>query len=59
MKRIGILLFFCFSLFAARAQETALTPAQIETLFLERNLVLIAERMNVSIADAEIGRAHV
>lgn len=59
MKRIGILLFFCFSLFAARAQETALTPAQIETLFLERNLVLIAERMNVSIADAAVAEAKV
>lgn len=37
--------------------DISLTPRQIESVFLERNLGLIAEKMNVSVADAEIIQA--
>lgn len=43
----------------ATAQEVRLTAGQIEAMFIEQNLELIAERMNVSIADAAIAQAKV
>lgn len=41
------------------AQQITLSPHQIETMFLDQNLELIAQRMNVSIADAAIAEAKV
>jgi len=43
----------------AVAQEKNFTPDQLETMFLKQNLELIAEKMNVSIADAAIAEAKV
>jgi len=59
MIRYGLMLVYCFSLFIAAAQEKSFTPDQLETMFLKQNLELIAERMNVSIADAAIAEAKV
>lgn len=38
-------------------QNLKLTPTEIESIFLKQNLTLIAEQMNISIADAEIAQA--
>ncbi|MDR1707784.1 MAG: TolC family protein [Prevotella sp.] len=56
------LLFLIFTLLYSNAssqgKETLkLTPNQIESIFLEQNLQLIAEKMNISLADAEITQA--
>jgi len=59
MLRYGLLLVCCFSLVIAAAQEKSFTPDKLETMFLKQNLELIAERMNVSIADAAIAEAKV
>jgi cobalt-zinc-cadmium efflux system outer membrane protein len=59
MKRYGLILILCSSLFAVAAQKKTFTPAQLEAMFLKQNLELIAERMNVSIADAAIAEAKV
>jgi len=59
MLRYGLLLVCWFSLVIAAAQEKSFTPDQLETMFLKQNLELIAERMNVSIADAAIAEAKV
>lgn len=37
--------------------DISLTPKQIESIFLKQNLELVAEKMNVSVADAEIIQA--
>lgn len=57
-------LFFCaltLSVFRIYGQvgntDISLTPAQIESLFLDQNLELIAGKMNVSVCDAEIIQA--
>ncbi|MCL2728030.1 MAG: TolC family protein [Bacteroidales bacterium] len=49
----------CFLPFAAAAQEHRFTPVQLEAIFLKQNLELIAEQMNISIADAAIAEAKV
>ena len=59
MIRFGLLLVCWFSLCVAVAQEKNFTPDQLETMFLKQNLELIAEKMNVSIADAAIAEAKV
>jgi len=59
MLKYGLLLACWFSLVTAAAQEKSFTPDQLETMFLKQNLELIAERMNVSIADAAIAEAKV
>jgi len=59
MIRYGLITLFCFWFIAATAQELTLTPSQIEAMFLKQNLELIAEQMNVSIADAAIAEAKV
>jgi len=59
MLRYDLLLVCWFSLVIAAAQEKSFTPDQLETMFLKQNLELIAERMNVSIADAAIAEAKV
>ena len=38
-------------------EKLELTPAQIEKIFIQQNLNLIAEKMNIDIADAEIAQA--
>lgn len=55
-------LFFFISLFSllqlsAQSQILRLTPEQVEALFLKQNLELIAEKLNISLADAEIAQA--
>ena len=59
MIRHGLLLCCLFSFATVTAQEKSFTPDQLETMFLNQNLELIAERMNVSIADAAIAEAKV
>ena len=59
MIKYPSILIFCFSLFTVAAQKKTFTPAQLEAMFLKQNLELIAERMNVSIADAAIAEAKV
>ena len=59
MLRYGLWLVCWFSFVTATAQEKSFTPDQLETMFLKQNLELIAERMNVSIADAAIAEAKV
>ena len=59
MIRFGLITFFCFCLVTATAEEISLTPSQIEAMFLKQNLELIAEQMNISIADAAVAEAKV
>lgn len=55
---IGIaLITLSISTSAQEAKRLKYTPTQIEQLFIEQNLQLIAEKMNVSISDAEISQA--
>lgn len=42
---------------SAQSQILRLTPEQVEALFLKQNLELIAEKLNISLADAEIAQA--
>lgn len=55
------LLFFCTIIqltISAQPQQTlTFTAEQVEALFLQQNLELIAEKMNVDIADANIAQA--
>lgn len=48
--------FIC-NMYAQEMQILRYTPTQIESLFIENNLQLIAQEMNISIADAEIIQA--
>lgn len=60
MKKYLLLLSFTFLFLNASSQENktlTLTPDQLEALFLKQNLQLIAEKMNISLADAEIAQA--
>lgn len=63
MKKILFLYLFLFSSYAIlKAQDNSqnklsLSPQQIEAIFLENNLELIAEKMNIDLADAEIIQA--
>lgn len=41
----------------ASAETIKLTSEEIEAIFLKQNLLLLAEQMNISIADAEIAQA--
>lgn len=50
-------IFLCLSVFGQDENTYRLTPAEIEGIFLKQNLQLIAERMNISLADAEIVQA--
>ena len=47
----------CFGAFAQDENTYRFTSAEIEAIFLQQNLQLIAERMNISLADAEIVQA--
>lgn len=60
MKKYLVIPLFTFFILNAFGQEQSrlkLTLQQVEALFLEQNLQLIAEKMNISIADAEIAQA--
>ena len=60
MKKYLLFLTSIFILTTASGQEQKtlkLTPEEIESIFLKENLELIAEKMNVSIADAGIVQA--
>jgi cobalt-zinc-cadmium efflux system outer membrane protein len=59
MKKYVPTMLSCLSIIALDAQESVLTVQQIETMFLEQNLELIAGQMNISIADAAIAEARV
>lgn len=48
---------FLFNLLAQEQQVLRLSSEQIETLFLKQNLQLVAEQLNISIADANIAQA--
>lgn len=55
-------LFFLFSvlslsIFGQEIQTVRLSGEQVEAIFLQQNLELIAERMNIDIADADIVQA--
>ena len=61
MKRHLILFVFLttyYTAFAHREHTLCLNLQQIETLFLENNLDLLAERMNIDLAEAEIIQAR-
>lgn len=61
MKRHLILFVFLttyYTAFAHREHTLCLNSQQIETLFLENNLDLLAERMNIDLAEAEIIQAR-
>ncbi len=46
-------------LFSQNENYIFLTPLQVEELFLKNNLLLIAEKMNIDIADAAIAQAKI
>lgn len=53
-----LLIYLLFSSISVQGQEKLnLTPQQMEKIFVEQNLNVIAERMNIDIADAEIAQA--
>lgn len=55
-----LLLLLCILPFASYAQQSQtieMTPQEIEAVFLKENLELIAEKMNIDIADADIIQA--
>ena len=49
--------FTLINLFAQQGQILRLTPEQVEAMFIKQNLELIAEKLNISLADAEIAQA--
>lgn len=60
MKNYLLLLLCIFGLTTIKAQEPQtlkLSPEQVEALFLKQNLQLIAEHMNIDLADAAIIQA--
>lgn len=60
MKRLLLLLIptlFFLTVSGQNREILRLTPVQIEALFLEQNLQLVAEKMNIDIVDAEIVQA--
>jgi cobalt-zinc-cadmium efflux system outer membrane protein len=59
MTKNGLLAIFCLCFATATAQEIKLTSGEIEAIFLRQNLELIAEQMNIPIADAAIAEARV
>jgi cobalt-zinc-cadmium efflux system outer membrane protein len=59
MVKNGLLTIFCFWITTAIAQEIKLTSGEVEAIFLRQNLELIAEQMNIPIADAAIAEARV
>lgn len=58
-KLVFLLMIIAFTISTKRllAENLTLTPDEIEAIFLKQNLTLVAQQMNVSIADAEIAQA--
>lgn len=52
-----ILIFFGLPVFAQEFQVLKYTPVEIEALFLKQNLQLLAEKMNITLAEAEIAQS--
>lgn len=52
-----ILTFFALPVFAQEFQVLKYTPVEIEALFLKQNLQLLAEKMNITLAEAEIAQS--
>lgn len=52
-----ILTFFGLPVFAQEFQVLKYTPVEIESLFLKQNLQLLAEKMNITLAEAEIAQS--
>ena len=52
-----ILTFFGLPVFAQEFQILKYTPVEIEALFLKQNLQLLAEKMNITLAEAEIAQS--
>ena len=52
-----ILTFFGLPVFAQEFQVLKYTPVEIEALFLKQNLQLLAEKMNITLAEAEIAQS--
>ncbi len=52
-----ILTFFALPVFAQEFQILKYTPVEIEALFLKQNLQLLAEKMNITLAEAEIAQS--
>lgn len=60
MKKILVPFILLFAVCTARGQLQSvltLSPEQVEALFIEKNLELIAEKLNIDIADAAIAQA--
>lgn len=53
-----ILTLFALPIFAQEFQVLKYTPVEIEALFLKQNLQLLAEKMNITLADAEIAQSR-
>ncbi|MBS5980055.1 TolC family protein [Dysgonomonas sp. Marseille-Q5470] len=53
-----ILTLFALPVFAQEFQVLKYTPVEIEALFLKQNLQLLAEKMNITLADAEIAQSR-
>lgn len=53
-----ILTFFGLPVFAQEFQVLKYTPVEIEALFLKQNLQLLAEKMNITLAEAEIAQSR-
>ena len=58
MIRLLLIVFISFIGVSVPARQIRLSSDQIEAMFLKQNLALIAERMNVSIADAAHCRSN-
>lgn len=52
-----IFTFFGLPVFAQEFQVLKYTPVEIEALFLKQNLQLLAEKMNITLAEAEIAQS--
>lgn len=57
MKLFIFTLSICLASSIFAQDSIRLSPQQIEALFLKQNLALVAERMNIDIADAQIAQA--
>ncbi|MCL2738597.1 MAG: TolC family protein, partial [Bacteroidales bacterium] len=58
-KYFIMLILFPVSIYAQQSEAVRLNREEMEAIFLKQNLALIAEKMNIGIADAEIAQAKV
>lgn len=54
-----LILFVTINITVKAQKEIRLTPEEAEIIFLEQNLELIAEKLNISLADARVAQAKV